>query len=54
MMLINNEEVLNLAEKHLDISDFGNWFGPDDAIIEFAYALIQLEKERIIENVMAA
>jgi hypothetical protein len=53
-MNLTNEEVLDLAEKYLEYSDFGNWHGNNDAVTEFAYALIRLEKERMIANVLAA
>ena len=51
-MKLTNEEVLDIAESMLDYSDFGNWYGKDDAIVEFAYKLIQAEKEK--QNVMAS
>lgn len=50
-MQLTNEEVLDIAEAMLEYSDFGNWYGKDDAIVEFAYKLIQAEKEK--QNVMA-
>lgn len=46
-MQLTNDEVLDLADTMLDYSDFGNYFGSADAIVEFAYALIQKEKEKI-------
>ena len=45
-MELTNDEVLDLADSMLDYSDFGNFYGNSDAIIEFAYALIQKEKEK--------
>ena len=51
VMKLTNEEVLDIAEAMLDYSDFGNWYGKDDVIVEFAYKLIQAEKEK--QNVMA-
>lgn len=50
-MQLTNEEVLDIAESMLEYSDFGNWYGKDDAIVEFAYKLIQAEKEK--QNVLA-
>lgn len=50
-MKLTNDEVLDIAEAMLDYSDFGNWYGKDDSIVEFAYKLIQAEREK--QNVMA-
>lgn len=45
-MLLSNDEVLDLADSMLEYSDFGNFYGNSDIIVEFAYALIQKEKEK--------
>ena len=50
-MKLTNEEVLDIAESMLDYSDFGNWYGKDDAIVEFAYKLIKAERDK--QDVMA-
>lgn len=53
-MLVTEEELLELMDKFLEYSDFGNWHGNDNDMARFADALIKLEKKRIIENVLAS
>ena len=37
---MTNDDILNLADKHLDYSDHGVFFGSEDDILEFANDLI--------------
>jgi hypothetical protein len=43
-MLLTSEEVLEIADQKLDYSDFGNFYGDADYIVEFAYEIIRAEK----------
>ena len=43
-MLLTSEEVLEIADQKLDYSDFGNFYGSADYIVEFAYEVIRAEK----------
>ena len=45
-MLLSNEEVLDIADQRLDYSDFGNFYGQPDYIVEFAYYVIQAEEAK--------
>ncbi len=45
-MLLSNKEVLDLADQRLDYSDFGNFYGPADDIVEFAYYVIKAEEAK--------
>lgn len=42
-MLLTNEEVIEIAGDMLDYSDFGRYFGNEDYIVEFAYAVVKAE-----------
>jgi hypothetical protein len=39
-MIMTNEDILKIADKHLGFSDFGNFYGKADDILEFANDLI--------------
>lgn len=41
---MSKEDILNLADEYLEYSDFGNFYGSEDNILEFVAAL--LEKHR--------
>ncbi len=45
-MLLSNQEVLDLADERLDYSDWGNFYGPADDIVEFAYYVIKAEEAK--------
>jgi len=51
-MMLTVEEILDIADAKLDISDFGNRYGNDDAIVEFVCEVLKRESEK--ENGMAA
>lgn len=39
---MTNEQILDTADKYLEYSDFGNYHGNEDAIIEFAAEIMRL------------
>ena len=44
---MTNADILKIADEHLGYSDFGNFYGKEDDILEFANALlIAYYKER--------
>lgn len=45
-MLLSNEEVLEIADQRLDYSDWGNFYGQADYIVEFAYYIIEAEEAK--------
>ena len=45
-MLLTNEEVVEILDDRLDYSDWGNWYGDEDALIEFAYHIVKAEDEK--------
>ena len=45
-MLLTNEEVVEILDDRLDYSDFGNWSGDEDDLIEFAYYIVKAEDEK--------
>ena len=45
-MLLTNEEVVEILDDRLDYSDWGNWYGDEDALIEFAYYIVKAEDEK--------
>ena len=53
-MLLTNEDLVNLMDEYLEISDFNNWYGKEHDMVRFADAVIKLYKERLIQNVLAA
>ncbi len=42
-MLLTNKEVVEILDDRLDYSDFGNWYGSEDDLIEFAYYLVKAD-----------
>ena len=48
-MLLTNEEVTEILDDRLDYSDWGNWYGDQDALIEFAYYVVKAENEKRIK-----
>ena len=48
-MLLTNEEVVEILDDRLDYSDFGNWSGDEDDLIEFAYYVVKAENEKRIK-----
>jgi hypothetical protein len=50
-MQLTVEEILDIADAKLGFSDFGNWYGKDDDIVEFVCEVLQREKEK--ENALA-
>jgi hypothetical protein len=45
-MLLTNEEVVEILDDRLDYSDFGDWSGDEDDLIEFAYHIVKAEDEK--------
>jgi hypothetical protein len=45
-VLLTNEEVVEILDERLDYSDWGNWCGDEDALIEFAYHIVKAEDEK--------
>ena len=45
-MLLTNEEVVEILDDRLDYSDFGDWSGDEDDLIEFAYYIVKAEDEK--------
>ena len=45
-MLLTNEEVVEILDDRLDYSDFGDWSGDEDDLIEFAYYVVKAENEK--------
>ena len=39
---MTNEEILEVADKYFGYSDFGNFYGNEDAVIEFAGEIMRL------------
>jgi hypothetical protein len=48
-MLLTNEEVVEILDDRLDYSDFGDWSGDEDDLIEFAYYVVKAENEKRIK-----
>ena len=48
-MLLSNEEVVEILDDRLDYSDFGDWSGDEDDLIEFAYYVVKAENEKRIK-----
>ncbi len=48
-MLLTNEEVVEILDDRLDYSDFGDWSGDQDDLIEFAYYVEKAENEKRIK-----
>jgi len=45
-VLLTNEEVVDILDERLDYSDFGNYSGSEDDLIEFAYYVVKAENEK--------
>ena len=52
MSQLTVQEILDIADSKLEYSDFGNWHGNDDAIVEFVCECIKQEQEKE-KNVLA-
>lgn len=48
-MLLTNEEVVEILDDRLDYSDWGNWYGDQDSLIEFAYYVVKAENEKMLK-----
>ena len=48
-MLLTNEEVVDILDDRLDYSDWGNWYGDEDALIEFAYHIVKAEDQKRLQ-----
>ena len=48
-MLLTNKEVVEILDERLDYSDFGNWHGNEDDLIEFAYYVVKAENEKMLK-----
>jgi len=45
-MLLTNKEVVEILDERLDYSDFGNYSGSEDDLVEFAYYVVKAEDEK--------
>jgi hypothetical protein len=45
-VLLTNEEVVDILDERLDYSDFGNYSGSEDDLVEFAYYVVKAEDEK--------
>jgi hypothetical protein len=45
-MLLTNKEVVEILDERLDYSDFGNYSGSEDDLIEFAYYVVKAEDQK--------
>jgi hypothetical protein len=45
-VLLTNKEVVDILDDRLDYSDFGNYSGSEDDLIEFAYYVVKAENEK--------
>ena len=48
-MLLTNKEVVEILDDRLDYSDFGNWYGNEDDLIEFAYYVVKAEDQKRLQ-----
>jgi len=48
-MLLTNKEVVDILDERLDYSDFGNYSGNEDDLIEFAYYVVKAENEKMLK-----
>ncbi len=48
-MLLTNEEVVEILDERLDYSDFGNYSGSEDDLIEFAYYVVKAEDQKRLQ-----
>ncbi len=48
-MLLTNKEVVDILDERLDYSDFGNYSGSEDDLIEFAYYVVKAENEKMLK-----
>jgi hypothetical protein len=48
-VLLTNEEVVDILDERLDYSDFGNYSGNEDDLIEFAYYVVKAENEKMLK-----
>jgi hypothetical protein len=48
-VLLTNKEVVDILDERLDYSDFGNWHGNEDDLIEFAYYVVKAEDQKRLQ-----
>ncbi len=48
-MLLTNKEVVDILDERLDYSDFGNYSGSEDDLIEFAYHIVKAEDQKRLQ-----
>jgi hypothetical protein len=48
-MLLTNEEVVDILDERLDYSDFGNYSGNEDDLVEFAYYVVKAEDQKRLQ-----
>ena len=48
-MLLTNKEVVEILDERLDCSDFGNYSGSEDDLIEFAYYVVKAEDQKRLQ-----
>jgi len=48
-MLLTNKEVVEILDERLDYSDFGNYSGSEDDLIEFAYYVVKAEDQKRLQ-----
>jgi hypothetical protein len=48
-VLLTNEEVVDILDDRLDYSDFGNYSGSEDDLVEFAYYVVKAEDQKRLQ-----
>jgi hypothetical protein len=48
-VLLTNKEVVEILDERLDYSDFGNYSGNEDDLIEFAYYVVKAEDQKRLQ-----
>jgi len=48
-MLLTNKEVVDILDERLDYSDFGNYSGSENDLIEFAYYVVRAEDQKRLQ-----
>lgn len=48
-MLLTNKEVVDILDERLDYSDFGNYSGSEDDLVEFAYYVVKAEDQKRLQ-----
>jgi len=48
-VLLTNKEVVDILDERLDYSDFGNYSGSEDDLVEFAYYVVKAEDQKRLQ-----